>query len=259
MEQADSRTEQPTPLRLDEARRAGLVARSAEVIGLAVLLTGLAMLVWLGPALLAGVREMTATLLDGRAEPLANPAALGRAASSAIWGVVLPAGGIVGACLVAAILAGLVQIKPMTTFEPIRPQWSRLRVWAGLKRMASARGGVRTGLAAAKFAVLAWLVADAARTGLAGFQAVAACDAEHLAAGLSAATRTALVPLFAALAVLAAADWLYQRWQFRRDLRITRQQWKEDLKRMEGDPAIHAARRKARRNRRRAGAKGQTA
>jgi flagellar biosynthesis protein FlhB len=56
--------------------------------------------------------------------------------------------------------------------------------------------------------------------------------------------------------VLAIIDFLFQRWQYRRDLRMTRQEWKEDFKRMEGNGAIRAARRKAQRSRK---MKGQSA
>lgn len=257
LQHAESRTEEATPLRLDEARRSGFVPRSADVTNVAVLITAGVMLAWLGPMLLDGVRAMTVALLDGRAEPLANPAALSKALKAALPGVLVPAAGIVGACVVAAILAGAVQFKPLTTFEPIRPQWSRLSISAGLKRMVSLRGGVRTALALAKLAVLAWLGASVVQTGVAGFLTVAQSDAEHFATRLAGMARSTLVPLGTALVVLAAVDWLFQRWQYRRDLRMTRQDWKEDFKRMEGDGTIRTARRKAQRNRR--NTKGQTA
>ncbi|MBN1553232.1 MAG: EscU/YscU/HrcU family type III secretion system export apparatus switch protein [Phycisphaerae bacterium] len=244
LEHSESRTQEATPLRRDEARRSGFVPRGADVTHVIVLLTAGVMLALLGPTLLAGVRSMTATLLDGRAAPLANPAALFRATRSALLGVLLPAGGIIGACVAAAVLAGLVQNKPMTTFEPIRPQWSRLSITAGFKRMVSLRGGVRMLLAVAKLAVLGWLGAEVVRSGVKGFLNVAHCDANQFAGVLAGQMRSTLVPLMAALAGLAVLDWLFQRWQYRRDLRMTRQEWKEDLKRMEGDGVIRRARRK---------------
>lgn len=257
LQQSESRTEEATPLRLDEARRAGFVPRSADVTNVAVLLTAGGMFAWLGPMLLDGARSMTAALLDGRAEPLANPASLEKAVQAALPGVLLPAAGIVGACVVAAILAGAVQFKPLTTFEPIRPNWSRLSVSAGLKRMISLRGGVRTALTLAKLAVLIWLGAGVVRTGMAGFLAITRSDAEHLVRHFAGLARGTLVPLMAALVVLAAADWLFQRRQYHRDLRMSRQDWKEDLKRMEGDATIRTARRKARRKRHAASTKGR--
>ena len=112
-------------------------------------------------------------------------------------------------------------------------------------------------LAAAKIAVLVWLGAGVVKAGAA--EVVSACqsDADHLAGALAALARDTLVPLIVALVVLAAVDWLFQRRQWRRDLRMSRQEWKEDLKRMEGDATIRTARRKAGRNRR--NTKGQTA
>lgn len=258
----ESRTEQPTPLRLDEARRAGKVPRSADVTNVAVILTAVVMLAWLGPMLLCGAKGMTASLLDGRAAPLASPTALVKTTQSALVGVLLPAAGIVGACVVAAIVAGLVQVKPLATFEPIRPQWSRLGLAAGLRRMASLRSGVRTLLAVAKLAVLAYLAVGVVRNGIVKFVAVIDGNAVEATSAMGDAMRSTLVPLLAALVVLAVADWLYQRWQYRHDLRMTRQQWKDDMKRMEGDATIRNARRRdARRKARQDGrdTKGQTA
>ena len=46
-----------------------------------------------------------------------------------------------------------------------------------------------------------------------------------------------------ALLILAAADWLYQKWRFERDIRMTKQEIKDEAKRMEGDQQIKGRRR----------------
>ncbi len=257
LQTSESRTEEATPLRLEQARRAGFVPRSPDVTNVAVLLTAGGMIAWLGPTLLTGVKSMTAALLDGRADPLASPATLEKALQAALPGVLLPTAGIVAACVVVAILAGAIQFKPLTTFEPIRPQWGRLSIAAGFKRMFSLRNGVRTALTLAKLAALAWVGAGVVRTGIAGFLAITNSNVENVAADFARLIRNALLPMLAALVALAVVDWLYQRWQYQRDLRMSRQEWKEDLKCMEGDATIRTARKKARRKQHTASMKGQ--
>ena len=64
MEQGE-RTYEPTPLRLDEARRRGKVVRSHELTCTLVMLGGLGLLALLGPAILAALVKMTGAMLDG--------------------------------------------------------------------------------------------------------------------------------------------------------------------------------------------------
>ncbi len=249
---AEPRTEPPTPLRLQEARRQGIVARSADVSASAVTLAMLAALAWLGPMVLAGVQTMTTSLLDGRARPLASPSDLASLTCTAVGGVLLPLAGLLGLCVVAAAVAGLVQVGMRATVEPIRPKWSRLSISGGLRRMVSGRSGVRMLLAGAKIALAGWLIVSAARSELAAFWAVGEGPTQELLPRALEAIRPVVWRLAIVLAAMAGADWVYQRWQYRRNLRMTRREWKDDLKRMEGDPEIRRRRRnKARRDRQR--------
>jgi flagellar biosynthetic protein FlhB len=63
-----------------------------------------------------------------------------------------------------------------------------------------------------------------------------ATQAGHLILGLG-------LKLAAIFVVLAVLDYMYQRWQYRQDLRMTKQEVREEMKRMEGDPLIREQRR----------------
>ena len=120
------RTHPPTPLRLQEARRSGNVARSADVTTVVVIVTALVLLLLLGPMLLERRRAMTCALLDGRDQPLADPATLASQAWAAGRGVLTPLLGLILGVTLAAAVAGLMQVGPLMTFEPIRPRLSRI-------------------------------------------------------------------------------------------------------------------------------------
>ena len=68
-DESGERTEQPTPLRLAEARRRGLVPRSGELSSAVVVLGAVSVFALFGPRLLGGLAQMTAALLDGGADP----------------------------------------------------------------------------------------------------------------------------------------------------------------------------------------------
>ena len=92
-----SRTEPASPRRLQQARSAGDVPRSAELTGWVVLLSALGMLGWLAPRLLNALRALTEVAFMHAAQPL-SPVFI-EAAQSALWAV-LP---VLAAIFVAAL------------------------------------------------------------------------------------------------------------------------------------------------------------
>ena len=237
------RTEQPTPPRLKEARDRGQVPRSAELTSAAAVLAGLLALALLGPGLLVEMTKMTATFLEadpgasGRSEGLRELVARGAAGSLARVGGML--------AVVAGVVAGvgLLQVGPLAATKRLRPDLGRLSPAAGLRRLLSTRTIARAVATLAKIVLVgaaAYVVLGPLLPRLAAASGMApsrlAGEAGRLAAGL--ALRIAM-----GLLVLAGADWLYQRWQHRRDLRMTRREWLQDMRKMEGDPRLRRRRR----------------
>src|SRR5512139_2633709 len=94
-----SRTEPASPRRLQQARNAGDVPRSAELTGWVVLLSALGMLGWLAPRLLNALQAMTEAAFKHAAQPFSP--VLHEAAQAALWAV-LP---VLVAIFVAALVA----------------------------------------------------------------------------------------------------------------------------------------------------------
>jgi flagellar biosynthetic protein FlhB len=232
------RTYEPTPLRLDEARRRGQVARSADLAAAVPLLAGVAMLGLLGPRLLSEMTRMTAELLDGRDRPMDGPTSAGAATLWAAAPVLLLLGPVFLGVVVVAILANVVQVGFLATADTIRPDFSRLSPLGGLRRAFSVRSATRLGLTVVKVAIVAGVGYATIREALPQIVAAAGMDVRDLAAEAGACVYRLGLRVGGALVALALVDWLYQRWQHREDLKMTRREWLEDLKRMEGDPAI---------------------
>jgi len=225
------RTEMPTPLRLAEARRKGIVARSGDLSAAATLLAGLILLALTGPAILDGLVEMTA-------ESLASPGDIASLAPGvSIWKIVLPAAGLACGVAFSAAAIGMAQVGLSASAEPIRLDFARLGLLAGLARMISPRSAVRGAMAAAKIlavsAVAWWTIAPM----MPRIVSTAGAGAGELASQAGAIFVKLAMRICAVLVALAAIDWLYQRWQHRRDLMITRTQLLQDLRQMEGAKA----------------------
>lgn len=236
------RTEMPTALRLREARQRGQVARSGDLVAAVVVLGGVLLLGAAGPKMLTAMRDMTASMLDfGSSE--SGVAAAKSALYQCIWPVVGVVAIVAVGVAIVAILANIVQVGLFVTTEPLRADLSRLNPAAGMGRMFSMRSLVRVTMAVAKLAIIAALCFVAVRSVL---SQVARPEATtwQIASAVGGKLYTMAVRIGIVLLVLAAADWLYQRWQYRQDLKMTRQEVLDELRQTEGSPISRQRRNK---------------
>lgn len=235
---AQEKTEKATPKRLKDARDKGQVARSRELNSAALVLLGAGGLWALGEhmgAALTGV--MRAGFAVDRAaafDPSALATRLGEAAGQALWAL---APWLLLAVVVAAA-APLLLGGFLLSGENLTPKLERLSPAKGLKRVFSAQGAVETGKALAKFLVLggiAWLAVRQMAPALLALGSEPMPGAILHAGGLAAKAffLTAL-----GLLLIAAADVPFQLWNHARQLRMTRQDIKDEMKEIEGRPEV---------------------
>ncbi len=237
------RTEPATPRKREEARRRGQAARSADLSSAAVLCAAVAAIGLFGSGLGGGLAGAVSGTLgnlaaaDGEADNLLLH--YGASVSSVALAFLPIALFVVS----AAAAAGLLQVGLLFAGAPLAPDPARLDPLRGLGRMFSARSLAR---------LLGGLLKLAAVGAVAGFTiwgerarlAEAALLPLEEGLGLAGGTVSALA-LRTALVLLALGlvDYGYQRWQHERDLRMSRAELREELRRYEGDPAIKERRR----------------
>jgi flagellar biosynthetic protein FlhB len=241
-DQYGERTEKPTPLRLQEARRRGQVARSADLTSAALAVVGAGAIALLGGAVVDRLSAMTSAMLDGAGSGEGVPAIIQSLASCA-RGPVVVAGAIMLAMFVAAAAVGFAQVGPLWTSEPFSADLGRLSPSANVRKIFSGRGIVRLGMTLAKIAVIAVVLAWTFRSAMPQLASLWAAEGSQAAGAAGKLASGLAVRILGALAALAGLDYLYQRWQHRQDLKITRRELISDLRSMEGDP-LNKARRK---------------
>lgn len=234
------KTEEPTQRRLDEARQKGQMATSREVNHALVLGSGALFLGIVAPGL--GQRVIEAlwpfvgqphALTIGSVELVRSLAALLGALGMALFPVVLVFVG-------AAIAGGLIQHGPVWSASPLAPKLERISPAAGAKRLFSlksfvefAKGMVKIVLVGAAGGALLWPAAP---------QVIAATGLE--AGPLLALLRTLALRLLLGVALLTALiallDVAYQRFEQRKQLRMSRRDLQDEFKQTEGDPFIRA-------------------
>jgi len=246
-ESGAERTENATPKRLEEARKKGQVPRSTELSMAAVCISAAAAIYTLGRGAAGQFADLMRGLLSLRPEQVMGegvmwPALVDAGLRSLI--IILP---ILGATFIAALAAPLAIGGWNFSGQALMPQFSKLNPAAGLGRMFSARGTVELGKGIAKVLVvslIAWVLLKGMTPQLMGLSS----EPLEGAIGHSAAlTGYALLVLCFGLVAIAAFDVPFQLWQHSRDLKMTREEVKEEYKESEGSPETRGRIREAQR------------
>ncbi|MBK8908827.1 MAG: flagellar biosynthesis protein FlhB [Rhodospirillales bacterium] len=240
------KTEQPTSRRLEKGRQRGQVAVSQEVKSWAVLTAGALGVLFLAPSLAHDIATFGRVFIE-------QPHALRVDADSvqtALMGLMLVVGRIVAPLIalimVAALGVSLVQSGLLWAPAKIKPEFSKVSPLKGIKRLFSMRTLVEFGKGILKlsavsvvaFGLAIPLLGDAAL--LPNLSVAVTLDRLHaIAISLIAGT-------VGVLTVVAGLDYMFQRYSFMKDMRMTRQEVRDEHKQSEGDPQIKARIRKLR-------------
>jgi flagellar biosynthetic protein FlhB len=232
------RTEQPTAKRLQEARERGQVARSRELGTAAVMMAGSATLLMAGGPIGGSLGRLLSGSLSIPREALHHPEAMTHALGGATLAGLLAALPVFLAVTAAAILAPLAHGGWVFSPQAIAPNFDRLNPVSGLGRIFGLQGLSELVKALLKFVVVGviaggvglWLLKDALALGMMAPGAGIAKSAHIL--GL------ALLLMSAGLIVIAAVDAPFQWWQHHRQLKMTREEIREEMKETDGRPEV---------------------
>ncbi len=241
------KTEQATPRRREEAREKGQVARSNDLSAALTLLGAVVLLHVGGSGLLHALALLTRTGLDSLDVGIMTPETMRMYYGESMIFIFRAVAPLLVGLLVLGVAGNLLQTGLLWTAEPLRPDISRLDPVKGLGRIISKRGFMR--LLVSIFKVI--LIGAIAWVTIISYLPSTAALVE-LSAGEIAAFGGWLVIVMgyrvaAALVFLAIVDYAFQRWQYEKDLMMTRQELKDELKRMEGDPLTRERRRRMQR------------
>lgn len=242
-EDKSSKTEDATPHKRQEAREEGQVPLSTEMIVAMMLCLALGALVLGGgviarssgdlvqASILALASLGTQELSVGDANALVGDSA--RSVALAVLVVALPL--FFGAAVVAYGQIGLRITPKATSWDP-----AKLNPIKGFSRILSTRSFVRALMALAKILVIATTMSVIAWGELPNIARLSGSELGPMLAGLGHVTLHCMIGAMIVIVVLAAADFLYQRWQHERDLKMSRTEIKNELKSSEGDPRLKA-------------------
>ena len=235
-EMGGERTEEPSLRRLQEARERGQIPRSRELTNFATMIGGSTALVAIGGSVAAHLAQMMRRSLSIDAHSLRTTdsmsASLGEACMSAVNAILPVFGALVAMVLLASVALGGWNF----TTQALTPDFSRLNPLSGLKRLFGLHGVSELVKALLKCLVVgavcagivSWIFGDVLALGRMAPRAAVSRGAGLLS--------WAFVWLCASLALVAVVDVPLQIFQFKRALRMTRQELRDEAKELDGRP-----------------------
>jgi flagellar biosynthetic protein FlhB len=233
------KTEDPTQKRLEEARKKGDIAKSQDVPVWFLLMATAAIMAGAGP--LAGmIADPLTRLLDHPHEFHLSNGGAQKLMGGLLMSLAMPLGVIFAVIAVASVLGHLVQHRPLWTGEKIKPDLAKLSPAKGLTRMFGMQGWVNLLKSLAKMAAITAAMMYAVWPEATAISEAGRLDPAGLLVMTQAIAGRMLIAAIVIVGLIAAADFLYQRWSFMQRMRMSRRDVRDEVKQQEGDPHIRA-------------------
>ncbi|MCS7169638.1 MAG: flagellar biosynthesis protein FlhB [Candidatus Kapabacteria bacterium] len=242
--EGQERTEAPTPKRLEEAQLRGQVAKSMDMTAAAALFGAVLLLVAFLPVAARALRHLLEEYLRWIATLRITEASIG----ALMWdfvarmlSVLLP---IVGIVMLLGLSAEIAQVgirfaaKKFPQGLPLQTVFNPL---VGLRRIVfSGRSAVEILMSILKIVLLLGVALQVLWSRMGELVQLSVVPVQHAGDVLWGIVVELTAKIAAVFLVIALADFLYQRYRYREDLRMTRQELRDELKQTEGDPQLKA-------------------
>jgi len=235
---AQEKTESATPKRLEEARRKGQIPRSRDLSAAAVTMSAAAALYMTGDQLAGKLYAFMNRSLTLTREQALDPSQMIPALTNAALEGFKICAPILGIIALAAILAPLALGGWSFSTEALMPQFNRLNPIEGFKRVFSMRAVVELIKALAKFGVVGLVAVIVLWKDMSTLLALGQEPLDQAIAHTIQIAGKALLSITAGLIIIAGIDVPYQLWTYAKQLKMSRQEIREEHKESEGSPEV---------------------
>lgn len=235
---SQEKTEEPTPRRIEKAREEGQVPRSRDLTTSAVLICGAVGLMAFGGYVAERIMVVLRFNFSISRERIFDPQSMFAHLAASFFDALVALLPIFAVLLIAAVAGPIALGGFLFSSKSIAPKFSRMDPIAGFKRMFSLKSLVELGKSIAK--VL--LVVGVAFLTLKMFQSqILGLGQEGLENGVAHSLRIdmwAMLLISCSTLVIAAVDVPFQLWEYTKNLRMSRQDIKDEMKDSEGKPEV---------------------
>ncbi len=235
---ASQQTEEPTQRRLDDAQEKGDVVKSTEISTFILLLGGTLAIAMFAQSSSLELARIFRVFLASPDEIGTDPGSLQVLMREILTKMFVIVGPALGVLMLSGLASNLLQHRPVLTFERIKPDFSKLSLIGGLKRMFGLDGWINLVKGLAKIGIVGAAIWTQLWPERGTLEAVLTQSPAAVAGDMSHLMFKVLIATLAAMAFISVADYLLQRYQFMKRNRMSKQEVKEEFKQTEGDPMI---------------------
>jgi len=234
----EGKTEKATPRRREKARTEGSVAKSMELNAAAVLITGSLILIWFGNSMMLGLRRTMMTLLHEMGTLELTPGSLPVYMWQGMKVMLVVLGPLFLGIMVMGIAVNVGQVGFRITPKAAYPKLSRLNPLTGFKRLFSARSLVELGKSLLKLVLVGGVVYLAIATQFDRVYSLMQVPFEALTGEVGRMLGRIFLLASLSLILIGVLDYLYNRYDYEKSLKMTKEEVKEEAKQSEGDPKV---------------------
>ncbi|AHF07775.1 flagellar biosynthesis protein FlhB [Desulfitobacterium metallireducens] len=230
------KTLQATPKRRQDARKKGQVLKSQEMVSAFMLLGFVALLKYWLPTM---ITKMSGLFQYVYGLPFDwNVQSISTLMINLLWVGIQVVGPIfiVGALIATA--SNYLQVKSLFTLEPLKPQLSRISLISGAKRMFGVKAWVELFKSLLKVILIGYFLYATIRDNLQVYPALQQLSIAQAAMYIGNALMSLAWKISISFVLIAVIDFLYQWWDYEKNLRMSHEEMKQEFKQSEGNPQI---------------------
>lgn len=235
-----SKTEKATPKKRSDERKKGNIFFSNDAVSVAVLLASFAAIRLTGPNIVKQLESFFRYCMS-RIASVGSEELMGmlpELVAQFLLTCVKTAGPIFAVAALVGVGVTLFQTKMLITGEPLKPKWDRLNPIQGFMRLFSLRSVIEAIKGILKITILLFLLYQFITGVVDTLTKYLYTDLVSAGAHFFSTAFQMVMEIMVAYIVLAGADIFYQWWDYERQIKMSKQEIKEEFKQMEGDPQV---------------------
>lgn len=232
------KTFQATPKRRQDARKKGQIFKSTEIVSALMLLGFIALLKYWIPSMLIKMQSLFPYVYGLSHEWTTR--SVSSLMISLLWIGIQIVGPIFIVGALIAIVANYLQVGSLFTIESLKPQLSRISLISGAKRMFGVRAWVELAKSLFKVIVIGYFLYATIRDNFQVFPAMARLSVGQGAAFIGGLLINLGWKIAISFLILAVFDYLYQWWDYEKNLKMSHEDMKQEYKQTEGNPQLKA-------------------
>lgn len=237
---ASQKTEEPTDRKLSEARKKGQIAQSKEVSNFASLLGMTIVVAVIAPFSALYLHGTLTGVIEHAAVVHIDAGSTGEILFDLTLHSLIALSPVLGLFVVLALAAGLGQSGLLLTTEPIMPKLEKISMIAGVKRLFSLKSIVEFIKGILKLSIVAVIAYMLVAPEMDRAEELLDMDVVDVLREIQTMIIHLMIGVLIFMLAVAVADYVYQRYEHMKQMRMSRQEIRDEHKQSEGDPQVKA-------------------